>query len=253
MRMACLAVIGLGLLVSACNSTKSEQTGSIATADLAVGGGRAGGTHGEVARGDGGGADPVATGSIKPTASARSVEVDPGVVSWYAERHARFPDGDVLTYCHAYGCELQTAIPITATDLEQLKAIFANAKTPADERIGIDHAVSWWENRAAPHLGGPPDRRGSEPKDAHVPGQTDCLDEATNSTTILVFLERKGLLQFHHTLRPDSRGGLLYAHATAVFRDTIAGKDWVVDSWMRDSGDPNDVMPLDEWLSKPMG
>ena len=99
-------------------------------------------------------------------------------------------------------------------------------------------------------LGGPADKRGSELGDAHKPGQTDCIDEATNTTTLLIYLERKGLLRHHHVRRPESRGAFLYAHATAVMTDKNTGIDWVADSWMRDSGDPIDVMTLEEWFSR---
>ena len=35
----------------------------------------------------------------------------------------------------------------------------------------------------------------------------------------------------------------------AVMTDKATGIDWVADSWMRDSGDPIDVMPLETWFS----
>ena len=259
MRISAVALVGLSLGLAACTTTRSGPNDT-AMRETMSGTGSGASVHAGGGDGAGGdpapaGADRIVTGSIGPGAgglgSGAARPVDLGVRSWYAERHARFPDGAVLTYCHGFGCELQTAITLTEADDAALKALFAaEAKTAEGERIAIDHAVSWWEKRAAPLLGGPPDRRGSELKDAHVPGQTDCLDEATNSTTILVYLERKGLLAFHHVERPESRGAFLYAHATAVVRDMAADRPWVVDSWMRDSGDPNDVMPLDEWISK---
>ncbi|MBP0645378.1 hypothetical protein J8J17_26655, partial [Mycobacterium tuberculosis] len=77
------------------------------------------------------------------------------------------------------------------------------------EREGINLAVSWFENRAAPTLGGPPDVRGSDLAHSGQAGQTDCLDEATNSTTLLIYLQEQGLLRYHRVVRPTSRGGLL--------------------------------------------
>ena len=69
------------------------------------------------------------------------------------------------------------------------------------------------------------------------------------TVTLLVYLERKGYLKYHHVRRPESRGAFLYAHATAVMTDKSTGVDWIADSWMRDSGDPIDVMPLETWFS----
>ncbi len=191
--------------------------------------------------------DPIMTGAIR----SAGFTVEPGVVGWYGERGAALPVGDTLAYCHGFGCEFKTAIRMGEAEYGALAAIFARHRGgPDDERRAVDLADQWWENIAAPQLGGPPDKRGSELGDAHKPGQTDCLDEATNTTTLLVYLERKGLLRHHHVKRPESRGAFLYAHATAVMTDKTTGIDWVADSWMRDSGDPIDVMTLEEWFSR---
>lgn len=195
--------------------------------------------------------NPSAVAALAPAPAPIPFQPSRGISGWYAERGGlAVPRGDRLVYCHGFECELRTTVALGPQDLAELTAIFATRRgSPAEERDAIDHAVQWWEKRAAPLLGGPPDIRGSEPPQAHKRGQTDCLDEATNSTTILIWLQQKGLLRYHHVARPDSRGGFLYAHATAVFTE-IGGEDWVVDSWMRDSGDPNDVMPLKEWAAK---
>ncbi len=192
--------------------------------------------------------DPIVVGSI---AGKRSFTVDAGVERWYAERSAPLPTGDRPVFCHGYGCELQTPIPITEGDAAQLRTIMnAHSATPADERVGINLADQWWEKHAAPLLGGPPRVRGSALGKAHKRGQTDCIDEATNTTTILLYLERKGMLRHHHVRRPEARGMFLYSHATAVMRDITTGVDWIADAWMRDSGDPIDVMTLEEWFSR---
>jgi hypothetical protein len=192
--------------------------------------------------------DPIATGSLPPPSVPG---LEPGVEAWYRERGAIAPTGDRIGYCHGYGCEFHTPIDMGDEEMAALTRIFdAHKATPAEERIAVNLADQWWEKRADKEIGAPPDVRGSDLAHAHVPGQTDCLDEATNTTTLLAFLERKGLLRYHHVLRPESRGAFLYAHATAVMRDKTTGIDWIADSWMRDSGDPIDVMTLEEWFSR---
>jgi hypothetical protein len=192
-------------------------------------------------------------GSLGPELPPIAFRPESGLVQWYAERgDVIFPTRDRLPFCHAYECTLRAIVRVTDEDRAELRAIFANRSHSAEaEREGIDLAVSWFEKRAQPLLGGPPDVRGSDLAHSGQPGQTDCLDEATNSTTLLIFLQEEGLLRYHTVRRPTSRGGLLLtlAHATAVFTDRD-GKDWVVDSWMRDMGDPNDVMPLEQWESQ---
>lgn len=198
-------------------------------------------------------AKKIAVAALTPAPASVPFKPSQNLLNWYLERSSGpvvIPRGDRLVYCHGFDCKLRTTIALTGEDIAALEAIFATRRgSAAEERDGIDHAVQWWEKRAAPLLGGKPDIRGSEIWQSNQPGQTDCLDEATNSTTILIYLQQRGLLRYHHVTRPDSRGGFLYAHATAVFQE-IGGKGWVVDSWMRDSGDPNDVMLHSEWLEK---
>lgn len=193
--------------------------------------------------------DPIVTGSV--AVGTPTFVIEPGVAAWYQERSSVVPLSDRLAYCHGYGCEFRAIVPMGEEETAALTRIFESHRgSPAEERAGIDLADQWWEKRADREIGAPPDKRGSDYADAHVPGQTDCLDEATNTTTLMLFLERKGLLKYHHVLRPESRGAFLYAHATAVMRDRTTGIDWIADSWMRDSGDPIDVMTLEEWFSR---
>lgn len=196
-------------------------------------------------------ADVLVTGSIGAPPPIR-YRGDAALEHWYVERgNVAQPTSERLPFCHAYNCLLRATVRITDEDIAELRAIFEPRSGSAEaEREAINLAVSWFEKRAQPLLGGPPDVRGSDLAHSGLAGQTDCLDEATNSTTMLIFLQREGFLRYHRVERPTSRGGLLLglAHATAVFQDPD-GKDWVVDSWMRDMGDPNDVMPLETWES----
>lgn len=177
-------------------------------------------------------------------------QLDAGVASWYHERGASDPTSNHPVYCHGYGCEFQTAIVIDDAALAALRTIFAgHDKSAADERKAISEAVRWWERRASPLLGGPPRKHGSNIADAHHFGSTDCIDEATNSTTILVVLEAHGLLKYHTVMRPESRGFVFNAHSTAIVHET-GGQDWAVDMWMHDMGEAPDIMPETQWMSE---
>ena len=230
MRAAFLAVVVMALGLTGCKTDGKEEKPKVAAiSDV----------------------DPVVTGSVRTPSRVTAFEaVDQGTDAWYRDRGAALPKTDRLAYCHGFGCEFKTAIPFSESDIATLAGIFArHAGSPAAERVAIDLADRWWEKKADGVIGAPPDRRGSELADAHKPGQTDCIDEATNTTTLLTWLERNGLLKYHHVRRPESRGAFLYAHATAVMTDKTTGIDWVADSWMRDSGDRIDVMPLEKWFS----
>jgi len=200
------------------------------------------------------GGDPATTGSVRPPARTGGAQDGGGgddeVRGWARERGIALPSADHLPYCHGFGCEFKTSIPFDGADIGRLKRIFdSHRASPADERVAINLADQWWEKKADSVIGAPKDKRGSDLADAHKPGQTDCIDEATNTTTLLTWLEKTGLMRYHHTRRPESRGAFLYAHATAVMTDKATGIDWVADSWMRDSGDPIDIMPLEKWFS----
>jgi hypothetical protein len=181
-------------------------------------------------------------------------ELDSGVQRWYRERGATTPLSDQPVYCHGYGCEFQTPIPIDDADLAALQRIFAghaagHPASAADERLAIGEAVRWWERKASPLLGGPPRQHGSDIGHAHHPGATDCIDEATNSTTILVILERHGFLKHHTVQRPESRGIIVNAHSTAIIHE-IGGEDWAVDMWMHNMGELPDIMTEKRWMSE---
>ena len=193
------------------------------------------------------GADP------RPVAHAPAL-IDDGLVAWYDEYGLALPDDDRLVFCHGYGCELKTAVPVSAADKAMLARLLRqHGGSPAAERDAVNLADQWWERHAAPYLGGPPRTHGSTLAKAHQPGQTDCLDEATNTTTILVYLERLGLLRYHHVRRPEARGSIVYAHAAAVITDRTTGIDWAADAWTHDSGQPIDIMTLDAWRARAYG
>ena len=233
MRTAVFAMVLVALSLAGCKSDGKEEAPKLGLTET----------------------DPTTTGSIRPTATVDVATdgphaIEPGVLAWYHDRGVALPHGDRPAYCHGFGCEFKTTIPLDGADKALLAAIFAaHAGSAAEEREAVNLADQWWEKKADAVIGAPPDKRGSELGDAHVPGQTDCIDEATNTTSLLLWLEQNGLLRHHHVQRPESRGAFLYAHATAVMTDRETGVDWIADSWMRDSGDPIDVMTLEKWFS----
>jgi hypothetical protein len=77
----------------------------------------------------------------------------------------------------------------------------------------------------------------------------DCIDESTNTRSLLRYLEQQKLLTHHTVASNASRGVLIdgrYFHSTAVLRDS-AGVKWAVDSWPAPMGGAPDVLPLDVW------
>jgi len=81
------------------------------------------------------------------------------------------------------------------------------------------------------------------------PSQFDCVDTTANTTSLLVLLDRLGLLRHHEVSTPISRllaGG---PHFTATIRDKKSGQRWTVDPWTHDSGQLPDVWPIERWTA----
>ena len=66
----------------------------------------------------------------------------------------------------------------------------------------------------------------------------DCVDEATNTHALLVYLAKRGMLKHHKVERNASRGHFIdgrYPHWTAVISDP-KGVTWAVDFLVRADG-----------------
>lgn len=195
-------------------------------------------------------ADADITGSISEVAAKRSETTTDwrGVVSWYAEFNAALPTGYGLSYCSGFGCMHRTVVRADGGNGVELAAIMAAGQaSAAAERDAVDAAITWFERKAIPLMGGVVDEPGTDSKDFKILGQTDCIDEAANTTTMLIHLQNKGMLKFHTVARPIARGGLMVPHVTAVLRDRETGVLWAVDSWVNAGGERPAVLTLERW------
>lgn len=173
--------------------------------------------------------------------------------SWYATHDGVPPGREKMVVCHGFGCHLKTTVAFSAADMKALGEILAaGSATPEAEREAIARAVQWQEKRVAPTVGSANDVGGFSVDGAGVPGQMDCIDEATNTTSLLLVAERNGLLKHHAVRSPVARGFFLdgrYPHATAVVAEIKTGKTFAIDSWPRANGLAPDVMSLDRWFA----
>ena len=174
-------------------------------------------------------------------------------LGWYATQEARPPQGLAIGICHAFGFQRQTTVRLSERDIAGLARILERGQaSPQAERAAIARAVMWMEERVAPEVGSANDVGGLDMQNAGVPGQMDCLDETTNTTTTLIVLAENGLLQHHTPAHPVARGFFLdgrYPHATAVVIETASGEAWAIDPWPYANAEDVDVMPLSRWFS----
>ena len=181
---------------------------------------------------------------------AGSASGDPG--GWYGARGAVAPRGDKIIICHGYGCVYRKAFVFSRADRARLRRILrAGRRSPAAERKAVSVAVRWFERRVRHAFGLARDLARSPVGLSGRPGQMDCIDEATNTTSLLLIAQRIGGLVHHVVGAPASRGFLLDGrgpHATAVLAEKKGGRRFVVDSWVGATGDAPQIMPVERWL-----
>lgn len=154
--------------------------------------------------------------------------------------------------CSGYDCSYKTRLDLGATDARRFAAIMRSGRrSPQAERAAVAKAVQYFEKRAAQVIG-VEDRAKSVFGESRHLGQMDCIDESTNTRSLLLYLERRELLRHHEVERNVSRGAFVdgrYPHSTAVIRAPDNAR-WAVDSWYEPAGGPPDIMLLEKWKTR---
>jgi hypothetical protein len=122
--------------------------------------------------------------------------------------------------------------------------------TAGDERAAIAATVRNMET-AVGQLTGSDQDKGGNLAGFGRPGQMDCIDESTNTTTYLRMLTESGLLKFHTVQDRVTRFGLFVGvpHTTAVIQETGTGQRFAVDSWFFDNGHAPAIIDMQQWKS----
>jgi hypothetical protein len=151
--------------------------------------------------------------------------------------------------CHGHNCHFHDTVRLTAAQWQEIRALFAPAPaSPAEERARIGKAVALVETAVGELLGTKADRPRA-PAIAVDPTQLDCVDEATNTSTVLHMLGNAGLLRWHAVGEPAVRGSpfLLSIHFTAVVTEKGTGAPYAIDSWFHATGVLPEIVPLARW------
>jgi hypothetical protein len=174
---------------------------------------------------------------------------------WYAARGAPPPSGNRVYVCHGYGCRVVSRVTLSPAEIAAIAGpLQLGAKDAEAERAAISGAVQRYETIVGPRIGTSGDRATMDFGRGDA-SQMDCIDEATNTTSLLVLLEEHGHLRHHGVGRPVARGILIdgrYPHATAVLVETdeggAGGDSWAVDSWPEPNGGAPLILPLQTWM-----
>ncbi len=184
-------------------------------------------------------------------ATSARADVDTAVFSVLENWSLPVPNTGSIIVCHGYNCNFRTQVGFSKADHARFAALMAPGRASADaERRAIAETSAWFERRVAPEAGtfNAKARSGGGFSIARDPSQFDCIDTTANTTSLLVILDRLGLLRHHRVVTPISRmltgGG---PHFTAVIEEKGSGKRWTVDPWTHDNGKLPDVWPVERW------
>ena len=182
--------------------------------------------------------------------SACSSTGESSPLNYYREKKVAAPVGSDFTHCSQYGCKRLTPLSISPQDWQGIETAFGpTAFSAEEERNKIKETIGHFERLIGPRTGTETDVAGTFRKIGD--GQLDCVDESTNTTSYLLLLEERGLLNFHTVSRPDTRFPIIHAgrwpHQTAVVIDKETQTPYSVDSWFYDNGKPAEIVTLESW------
>ncbi len=160
------------------------------------------------------------------------------------------PSLEAVLICHGYGCKRQDTVDLRLAWPRLTAAMAEPAPDAATERANIAVTIAAFEAEVGARLGTDEDVGGTFVGFA-MPGQLDCIDETSNTTTVLELLDGAGLLVWHQVRGPMSRFFVYngWPHTTAVIVETATGEAYAVDSWFHDNGEPAEVVPLEQWVA----
>lgn len=166
------------------------------------------------------------------------------------------PSLEHFNICWGGGCETVSSVSISAAEWQAVSDVFTQnasgtvSDTAALERANIALAIGVLETIVGQKTGTSQDKAGTFNNSAY-PGQLDCNDEATNSTTYMRLLQQTGLIKLHAIEDTRTRNFFFtgWPHSTAVIHEIKTGERYAVDSWFYDNGHPATIVPFALWKS----
>jgi len=193
----------------------------------------------------------LALGLAIAAAPAVAAKINEQLAEQYDQQSVALPTTRVVVVCHGFACKFRTEIGLDDTDHAALRKFMASGTaSPEAERAAAANAVAWFGRRFAPEAGTAGAKARAGPFSTGDRSQIDCIESALNTSSLLLILDQLGLLRFHQIEAYASRWRPLdlEVHSTAVLTDMRTKRKWAFDSWVRDSGQLPDVLPLDDWF-----
>ena len=127
-------------------------------------------------------------------------------MDWLDEgRMVKLPRGNVVYLCSTVGCQTRTRYKFTESQAQIMRAMVSSSPaTAAGERATLRRQISRIERWTCSTHGVCNDSPDISWWSRN--GQMDCVDEATNTTTYMLWLASIGALRQHRVVPPRSRG-----------------------------------------------
>jgi len=164
---------------------------------------------------------------------------------------------NIVRTCWGWGCTTFFDAALSEENWQQLELVFSpKANNAKEERSQIANAIGVFETITGELNGqtkfdlGAPNSKG-----IGKTGQTDCVDESTNTTRYLKFLYARGYLKFHGVGEIEIRLNkpllpFLGQHFTATINEIGSEKRFAVDGWWFNNGHPAVIQKLEYWLNR---
>jgi hypothetical protein len=155
--------------------------------------------------------------------------------------------------CHGFSCAETSRVSLNRKEWQRVAAVFKSpAKDAQAERRRIAQAVALMQHIVGTQTGTAVHQWTH--KNMYIlpnlgdPTQLDCIDEAVNTWTYMIMMERSGLFRFHRVAQlSNAAGALIDARNTAVLQE-ISGGYFAIDPALVDFGVPPPVIPLATWM-----
>lgn len=156
-----------------------------------------------------------------------------------------------FSVCQEHTCQQVVTVSLSRAEWNEITLpIQEPLPVASEERAAIAATISNMEAVVGQRTGTYLDKGGNFAGFGQ-PGQMDCIDESTNTTTYITMLAEQNMLLHHTVADRATRFGIFAGapHTTAVIRENSSGHLYAVDSWFFDNGVQPVIIDLPEWKS----
>jgi len=152
-----------------------------------------------------------------------------GISNMFEDYNVILPNGNRIRICSAYNCTHKQVYRLSPALLIRARKEISGAKTAQEEREGLARALQVVEQGIGPDTGTDSDQQGGPVLGTGNTGQLNHVDEALNTTSILLVIYRYNLINFHDLERPQFVEGTQYP----IIRDRETGNRFGIDTGYR--------------------